>query len=268
MNTVNMTMAVKRRAMALVLALGIGLLAGCGDQLPTCSDPAVQDLVQQILFNEMATQNSLRPPVPGWLENAKKVAQVKLAMIRTTSTNERYGRRSCEAELQVRLPNDAGAVPIKYTIQQSDDKQDVLIQMTGHVLLAQVMGGSAYKLDFKRAATDVPASQSAPAPSASPKPPQPVAVAPTPLSTATRTVADVTLIWLECQDLCHLQYKTAQGDLKSALCTEAPICQQWSGNPSEFKKHVGSHATLKLGSQFVPEGGVTLDSVQELEWKS
>ncbi|HEX7894271.1 MAG TPA: hypothetical protein VF447_08785, partial [Terriglobales bacterium] len=258
----------KRYAMTLALTFGVVLLAGCDEPLPTCSDPAIQDLVKQILFNEMAKQTQGMTERPGWLENAKKVAKIKLAMVRTTATNERYGRQSCEAQLQAQLPNDAGAIDVQYSIQQSDDKKDILVQMTGHAPLALVMGISARKLEFSPATTDVPALQSVPAPSASPKPPQPVAVARTPPSTAVRTVADVTVIWLDCEDLCHLQYKTAQGELKSALCTEAPICQQWSGNPPEFKKHVGSHATLKLGSQFVPEGGVTLDSVQGLEWGS
>jgi hypothetical protein len=265
-----MTTMVKRLAMSLAVVIGIGLLAGCEAPLPECSDPSVQDLVKQILFDEVAKQSGGRAAQPGWLENVRKVTKIKLSMIRTTGSNERYGKRSCEAELQAQLPNDGGTYGVKYTIQQSDDKKDMLVQMTGHASLVVIIGFGARNLEFSRTTTTgVPASQSAPVPSAPPKPPQqPVAVVPALPSMAVRTVADVTVIWLDCEDLCHLQYKTAQGELKSALCTEAAICRQWAENPPEFNKRIGSHATLQLGSQFVPEGGVTLDSVQELEWKS
>lgn len=265
-------------AATLMLATVTALVSGCvEDSLPTCSDPRTEGVIKQIFFNEMAAQTSLIGPGPAWMEKVKQVSKINLAMVRTIKTNERYTKRSCEAELQVQLPNDRGAVAIEYTIQQTDDKKDTLVRMTGHVPLAVAISAAALSPEFMRATAAVsgsPPAVTAPLVSAKPSQPAPAASSSTSTSSAptaagpVKTVADATLIWLECQDLCHLQYKTAQGELKSALCTEAPVCQQWSQNPPEFKKHVGSRATLKLGSQFVPEGGATLDSVQGLEWGS
>jgi hypothetical protein len=212
----------------------------------------------------MVSQEIITPITPGWLDKVKKTATLDLSMIRTTRSDERHGERLCEAQLSINLPERFGPLPVVYRIQQSDDGENMTVQITGHEMLASAAAVADRALERERAAARA-AAQAAP-----PPPTPPVTATPTPTASAAapaRTISDVTLIWLECGDRCHLQYKTAQGEVTSALCEEAAVCRQWGDNPPEFKKHVGARANLKLAKQFIAEAGEAVDSLQELEWR-
>lgn len=241
-------------------------LCGCGQQAPGCADPKTHELMSQMLFDSVAAQTNLSAVEPGWLNTVKKYAKVSVTTIRTVGTDKETGKVHCAAKLVVQLPNDAESADVEYTSQLTDDKSEHLVEMVGHQTLALIVGSMARKDEFKRATS----SNNATTNPTRPTPPPPMAATPAPApsiaSTTPRTV-DVTLMRLDCGDFCHLQYKTGQGELKSALCAEAPICQQRTDDPNSFEKHVGSHALLKLSSKFVPEGGETLDNVVGLEWR-
>ncbi|PLC06028.1 hypothetical protein CY658_02975 [Variovorax sp. RO1] len=265
-----------RRVIAPLVLAGTAMLVGCtDDSLPTCTDPTAQNLLKKILVNSVARGLDLSTREPGWLEKVERATEVKLTMVRTTGTDEEYRKRSCAAQLQMIVPSGTEVSSVEYTIQQTDDKKDLLVEMRGHDYLVLSLGVMTGDAAFKRAIANMPTQKqpattgaASPAPSTPSAPGAAAPLTPAPTATGpTRTVADATLIWLNCEDLCHLQYKTAQGELKSALCTEAPICRQWTESPPEFNKRIGSRATLTLGTQFVPEGGVTLDSLQGIEWR-
>lgn len=241
----------------------VAVLCSCGQQAPGCADLKTHELMSQMLFDSVAAQTNLAAVEPGWLNTVKKHARVSVATIRTVGTDKETGKVHCAAKLVVQLPNDAESANVEYTSQLTNDKSEHLVEMVGHQTLALIVGSLARKEEFKRATS----SSNGTSPT---RPPPPIAVAPSPApstaSAAPRAV-DVTLTRLDCGDFCHLQYKSAQGELKSALCTEAPICQQWTADPDSFEKHIGSHAALKLVSKFVPEGGETIDSVMALAWR-
>lgn len=256
--------ALKRWLAALALVAGAGLLAGCQEALPTCSDKEVHDLITQIFFKEMVSQEIITAITPGWLDKVKKTATLDLSMIRTTKSDERHGERLCEAQLSINLPERFGPLPVVYRIQQSDDGENLTVQITGHEMLASAAAVADRALERERAAARA-ASQAATQP---PTPPvTTIATAAAPTTASARTVSDATLIWLECGDRCHLQYKTADGEVTSALCEDPAICRQWGDNLPEFKKHVGAHANLKLVKKFVQEAGEAVDTLQELEWR-
>lgn len=91
-------------------------------------------------------------------------------------------------------------------------------------------------------------------------------VAPTlpPMPTA-RTVSQVVLETFECGDVCHLTYRDASGSTISIVCSEAALCRKWASSPSSFALFVGTRADLVVGKKFIAEGGITVDSVTEIE---
>lgn len=269
--------------------LAAALLAACGTATPECGSNDTVALVKQVFWEQIENQPKFTTADSRWFEKLKKLAAVKVSSIRTTGTDEKLGRISCEGTLEVQMPpglqnemriyamtqkvkwkDDSLSAEIEYRSQLTDDRKEQMVEVAGHTPLGNVIGDIARSGAFARAAavavqggstSGQPASSSTP-PAASAKAASVGAAVPQ----RSRVERNATLIWLECGDMCHLQYKTAGGEVKSALCTEAAICRQWIDDPTSFKKQVGSRAALTLASQFVQEAGESMDSVVALEW--
>lgn len=244
-------------------------IVSCDESVPACSDQQTKDLVSQIFFDDVPRSRSpadLALREAAWLETVKKVAKVTLQAVRTSAIDEKVGKISCEATLLVELPNYKASAAIEYTSQLTDKKEQ-WVQMAGHKQLAWDTGAMARTDEFKRAVAAVATAQVKPAKtfavSGSSKL---INAGGAPKAAQRNTVVNATMARLVCGDYCQLEYKTAEGELKSTLCAEAPVCKQWEQDPSSFTKHIGSHATLGIGSMYVPEAGKSLDSIQELEW--
>jgi hypothetical protein len=98
--------------------------------------------------------------------------------------------------------------------------------------------------------------------------PEPVTLAQkseSPASTqATRIVNAVTLQSFECGDTCQLQYADASGQSHSAICSDSKLCDAWADESKKFVPLIGAKADLVVGKKFVPEGNVTIDSIEEV----
>lgn len=82
----------------------------------------------------------------------------------------------------------------------------------------------------------------------------------------TRKVSGVILQALECNDTCQLKYVDADGSSQAALCNAPKECRSWAEAPKTFMPLIGAKADLMIGKKYVPEGGITLDSVVEISF--
>lgn len=81
---------------------------------------------------------------------------------------------------------------------------------------------------------------------------------------ATRSVTAVTLQSFECGDTCQLRYADASGESHSAICSDSKLCVAWADELKRFAPLIGAKADLVVGKKFVPEGSVTMDSIEEV----
>jgi len=135
-------------------------LTGCGNKTPSCADPATVDLVktiyQQSLAKELSAMSDERRQR---VQYTAKETTISVESIRTASTDDAVGKRTCEARLIATVPADAvPTVPattnqlrsfydaqgvsmegnaikgqVTYTAQRTEDKGELLVSLVGHM---------------------------------------------------------------------------------------------------------------------------------------
>lgn len=140
-------------------ALGI-LIAGCGDNSPSCADPATVSLVQQIYQQSFDREHaSMSPERQRRVQFTSKDTKITVEAITTASNDATTGKKTCSAVLTTVMPKDAiptdqqmlnhlrgiyepqGATldgntvkgSVTYTVQRTEDSKDVLVTLTGHL---------------------------------------------------------------------------------------------------------------------------------------
>ena len=132
-------------------------LTGCAPSTPRCSDDRTINLVKRILsdsLKENAAAANLRP------ERLLAVVSFEVLTVRTDGIDEKVGKFSCEADAQIKLPEDRTtqvldfpqfkaaldgpggrvkvidghslAADIKFTSQLADDKSQHVVEVSGH----------------------------------------------------------------------------------------------------------------------------------------
>lgn len=160
----------------------------------SCSDPQTVQTVQEIFLKSvLEAVPTAAQEAPSPEQEVKKRFPVAVETIRTTSVDEKVGKYSCAAELKITAPhsplqqlasnpllksilgdssikfngNEATAT-INYTSHITDDRKQIMVQITGHAELAQYVALSLAVLRSIPASTT---SQSSSTESTVPTPP-------------------------------------------------------------------------------------------------
>lgn len=85
-------------------------ISACSNNVPSCSDPEVNDLALEITRDEINRQYG---------QGAANETSLSLDAIRTTNQNEKTGAYECAAELSI----NEEQFPITYTVELTDDQR-------------------------------------------------------------------------------------------------------------------------------------------------
>lgn len=105
------------------LILGIISLSfiGCSST-PKCSDPVTKDLVIDIAKNELQEQG---------LNSLISKLQFEIEAIRTTKHDKGIDRYECAADFKMISNDDVRTLPITYTVESTDKKDEFYVNVYG-----------------------------------------------------------------------------------------------------------------------------------------
>lgn len=150
----------------IALVLVATAVVGCGKSTPTCIDESTVTLVKQAFEEALEKELSTGGGDPALLERVKKRIQIAITTIRTSNKDDKIGKVSCDASLQITLANadqivadpvfkalknrksipesiktdgPAWSTEIQYTAQHTDDTKNLLIELTGHAPMTSLL---------------------------------------------------------------------------------------------------------------------------------
>jgi len=153
-----------RSVIALVVVAAI--CAGCSKTQPNCIDPSTIDLVKQGVEETLDKALSGSGGNTELLDRLKKRMQIAVTTIRTSSKDEKIGKVTCEASLEITLANadqivgdpvfkslrdnkrlpelvdtsgPAWKTTIQYTAQHTEDTKDLLVELSGHAPMVEAL---------------------------------------------------------------------------------------------------------------------------------
>ncbi len=153
-----------RSVIALVVVAAI--CAGCSKTQPNCIDPSTIDLVKQGVDETLEKALSGSGGNTELLDRLKKRMQIAVTTIRTSSKDEKIGKVTCEAALEITLANadqivgdpaftslqDSKRLPelvdtsgpawktsIQYTAQHTEDTKELLVELSGHAPMVELL---------------------------------------------------------------------------------------------------------------------------------
>jgi hypothetical protein len=185
------------------------LVAGCAKKPPDCADPKTVGLVKQIYLDAVRKAASDSAPGASFIDEIVNSIPMQLSLIRVQAVDEKVGRYSCDADLEVTLPerastltnsqgyrdwserNLAGTVEvvdrklkthIKYNSQLTADNNQHVVEVEGlrGIARAMVALGKEGVLDRPKPVAKEPAGDDKLTATASPDPPPAPAPAPAP----------------------------------------------------------------------------------------
>jgi len=142
------------------------VLAGCSKTQPTCIDEPTIALVKQAVEESLQKDLSAADSDTALLDRLKKRIQIAVTTIRTSNKDEKIGKVTCEASLEITLANadqiagnpvfkslqDQKRIPssietsgpawksdIQYTAQHTEDTRSLLVELSGHVPMVQLL---------------------------------------------------------------------------------------------------------------------------------
>lgn len=160
------------------------ILAACGKVQPTCIDEPTVTLVKQ-LVEEALAKDMAAAGDSAMLDRLKQRMQVAVTTIRTSNKDEKIGKVTCQASLEITLADagqvvadpafkalrDSGQVPasvdtggpvwktdIQYTAQHTEDTKHLLVELSGHAPMVALLSTVAQSgiMEPKRAPGDIP----------------------------------------------------------------------------------------------------------------
>lgn len=153
-----------RSVIALVVVAAI--CAGCSKTQPNCIDPSTIELVKQGVEETLEKALSGSGGNTELLDRLKKRMQIAVTTIRTSSKDEKIGKVTCEASLEITLANadqivgdpifkslqdnkrlpelvdtsgPAWKTTIQYTAQHTEDTKDLLVELSGHAPMMEAL---------------------------------------------------------------------------------------------------------------------------------
>lgn len=154
------------------IALGLvaAILTGCTKSQPTCIDDATISLVKQAVDESLEKQLSDGAKDDALFARVKKRIQVAITTIRTSKKDDKIGKVSCDASLEITIANpeqitgdpsfkalqNAKQIPdalhtsgpawktdIQYTAQNTEDTRDLLVELSGHDNMVRLLSAVA-----------------------------------------------------------------------------------------------------------------------------
>jgi len=179
----------KLRNLRTVIALACAALifAGCARTQPACIDEPTINLVKEAVVEALEQDLSASGANAGLLDGLKKRMQVAITTIRTSNKDEKIGKVTCEASLEItlanagqivkdpifksmrdikRIPDDvdtsgpAWKTDIEYTAQHTEDTKKLVIELSGHVPMVHLLSTLAQTgvMDPRQAPAELPAN--------------------------------------------------------------------------------------------------------------
>lgn len=160
------------------------VLAACGKDQPTCIDEPTVTLVKQ-LVDEALVKDMAAASDSGMLDRLKQRMQVAVTTIRTSNKDEKIGKVTCQASLEITLADagqivgdpafkalrDSERIPesvntsgpvwktdIQYTAQHTEDTRHLLVELSGHAPMVALLSTVAQSgvMEPKRTPGDLP----------------------------------------------------------------------------------------------------------------
>lgn len=144
------------------------ITVGCTKSAPTCIDDSVIALVKQAVDKKLAKEVAGDNKNTDLLERLKQRIQIAVTTIRTSNKDDKIGKVSCDASLEISIKNPEQLVgspafkslqknqripaevttsgpawksEIHYTAQHTEDSKDLLVELTGHTPMVQLLAG-------------------------------------------------------------------------------------------------------------------------------
>jgi len=169
------------------LALIALVFAGCSKTQPACIDEPTIQLVKEAVVESLEKDLSGVGSDTGLLDRLEKRMQIAVTTIRTSNKDDKIGKVTCEASLEItlanadqivndpifkslrdikRLPDDvdtsgpAWKTDIHYTAQHTEDTKQLVIELSGHVPIVHLLStlAQAGVMDPRQAPAEIPAS--------------------------------------------------------------------------------------------------------------
>lgn len=153
-----------RSLMAIVLFATI--VVGCGKTQPTCIDDPTITLVKQAVEESLQKDVSDASKDTALLDRLQRRIQIAVTTIRTSNKDEKIGKVTCDASLEITLKNadqivgdpvfkalqktnripvsidasgPAWKTDIQYTAQNTEDTKNLLIELRGHTAMVRLL---------------------------------------------------------------------------------------------------------------------------------
>jgi len=172
--------------LSIAVLLFATVIVGCNKNQPSCVDDSAISLVKQIVEESLQKEVGNDGGDTVLLDRVKKRIQIAVTTIRTSNKDEKIGKVTCDASLEITLANVGqivddpifktlqNAMPtpatidttgpvwktdIQYTAQNTEDTKDLLVEMSGHNLMVSLLATLAHSgvMDPKLAPGELPA---------------------------------------------------------------------------------------------------------------
>ena len=169
------------------LALIALVFAGCSKTQPACIDEPTIQLVKEAVVESLEKDLSGAGSDTGLLDRLEKRMQIAVTTIRTSNKDDKIGKVTCEASLEItlanadqivndpifkslrdikRLPDDvdtsgpAWKTDIHYTAQHTEDTKQLVIELSGHTPMVHLLSTLAQTgvMDPRQAPAEIPAN--------------------------------------------------------------------------------------------------------------
>lgn len=158
------TLHASKSFVAIVLCATV--LAGCGKTQPTCLDDSTIALVKQLIEESLEKEVKGASTDTALLDRVKKRIQIAVTTIRTSNKDEKIGKVTCDAALEITVANagqitadpafkslqNTSRIPatldtsgpawktdIQYTAQHTDDSKNLLVELSGQAPMVALL---------------------------------------------------------------------------------------------------------------------------------
>jgi len=100
----------------------LGVVSGCSNSAPKCSDEKTINLVKQIAKEKL---------VASFGEKSANMIELSIGAIRTTDSNEKTGTQQCAAQLTMKGEGGSKSADFTYKVEKTDDGEEFFVTAYG-----------------------------------------------------------------------------------------------------------------------------------------
>lgn len=172
--------------LSIAILLVAAIAAGCSKNVPSCSDTSAIGLVKEMVEESLQKEISSAGGDSALFDRVKKQIQIAVTTIRASNKDEKIGKVTCEASLEIAVANagqivgdpvfkslqgtmqipadietsgPAWKTDIRYTAQNTEDTKSLLVEMSGHRPMVRLLTALAHAgvMDPKLPPEELPA---------------------------------------------------------------------------------------------------------------